>query len=75
MITIERVLEILKADANFRHIKQNDQTDSTWTDVQFDALSYDSRTVSPMTLFLPRVWPLKGISGKSYRGRTGFLRV
>ncbi|MFX3764223.1 UDP-N-acetylmuramoyl-L-alanyl-D-glutamate--L-lysine ligase, partial [Streptococcus suis] len=41
----------MKADANFRHIKQNDQTDSTWTDVQFDALSYDSRTVSPMTLF------------------------
>lgn len=51
MITIERVLEILKADVNFRHIKQNDQTDSTWTDVQFDALSYDSRTVSPTTLF------------------------
>ncbi len=54
MITIERVLEILKADANFRHIKQNGQTDSTWTDVQFDALSYDSRTVSPTTLFFAK---------------------
>ncbi|HEL2383964.1 TPA: UDP-N-acetylmuramoyl-L-alanyl-D-glutamate--L-lysine ligase [Streptococcus suis] len=54
MITIERVLEILKADDNFRHIKQNDQTDSTWTDVQFDALSYDSRTVSPTTLFFAK---------------------
>ncbi|MFX3985469.1 UDP-N-acetylmuramoyl-L-alanyl-D-glutamate--L-lysine ligase, partial [Streptococcus suis] len=27
---------------------------STWTDVQFDALSYDRRTVSPPTLFFAK---------------------
>ncbi|HFI0791954.1 TPA: UDP-N-acetylmuramoyl-L-alanyl-D-glutamate--L-lysine ligase [Streptococcus suis] len=54
MLKIERVLDILKADDNFRHIKQNNQTDSTWTEVQFDALSYDSRTVSPRTLFFAK---------------------
>ncbi|MCK4026059.1 UDP-N-acetylmuramoyl-L-alanyl-D-glutamate--L-lysine ligase [Streptococcus iners] len=54
MITIERVLEILTADDNFRHIKNNNLTASTWTEVQFDALSYDSRKVSPTTLFFAK---------------------
>ncbi len=74
MIKIEQVLDILKADENFRHIKQNNQTVSTWTDVQFDALSYDSRTVSPTTLFLPRVWPLRRNFWKRLL-RAGLLRV
>ncbi|HFI0236696.1 TPA: UDP-N-acetylmuramoyl-L-alanyl-D-glutamate--L-lysine ligase [Streptococcus suis] len=54
MMKMERVIDILKADNNFRQIKQNNQIDSTWTDVQFDALSYDSRTVSPTTLFFAK---------------------
>lgn len=48
MIRIERVIEILTADDNFRTITKEP------ADVTFDALSYDSRTVSPTTLFFAK---------------------
>lgn len=48
MINLERVLEILKADDNFRTITKEP------ADATFDALSYDSRTVSPTTLFFAK---------------------
>ena len=49
MITFDRIIEILKTDANFRSITRNEPTD-----IEFDALSYDSRTVSPTTLFFAK---------------------
>lgn len=54
MITIETLLTILKEDGNFRHINHNKTSYNTWSGVQFDALSYDSRTVSPSTLFFAK---------------------
>lgn len=54
MITIETLLTILKEDGNFRHINHNKTIYNTWSGVQFDALSYDSRTVSPSTLFFAK---------------------
>lgn len=54
MITIERLLTILKEDENFRHIHHHGQDYDSWTEVTFDALSYDSRTVSPNTLFFAK---------------------
>ncbi|HFI0775156.1 TPA: UDP-N-acetylmuramoyl-L-alanyl-D-glutamate--L-lysine ligase [Streptococcus suis] len=49
MITFDRIIEILKTDANFRLITGNEPTA-----IEFDALSYDSRTVSPTTLFFAK---------------------
>ncbi len=49
MITFDRIIKILKTDANFRSITRNEPTD-----IEFDALSYDSRTVSPTTLFFAK---------------------
>lgn len=49
MITFDRIIKILKTDANFRSITRNEPTD-----IEFDTLSYDCRTVSPTTLFFAK---------------------
>lgn len=54
MITIEQVLEVLKKDHNFRDIINQEYYYYSWTGVTFDHLSYDSRDITPSTLFLPR---------------------
>lgn len=54
MITIEHVVKILKADGNLCHIQHKGQLFKNWSGVQFDSLSYDSRTVSPTTLFFAK---------------------
>ena len=51
MITIEQVLEVLKKDHNFRDIIDQDNYYYSWTGVTFDYLSYDSRDVTPSSLF------------------------
>ncbi len=51
MITIEETLDILKKDKNFREILDRGEFLYDWTSVSFDKLSYDSRDVSPSTLF------------------------
>lgn len=59
MITIERILDILKADENFRHISHNHKSYHNWEGITFQSLSYDSRTVDGDTLFFA-----KGLSFK-----------
>ncbi|WP_156010068.1 UDP-N-acetylmuramoyl-L-alanyl-D-glutamate--L-lysine ligase [Streptococcus ruminantium] len=59
MIKIERVLDILKTDGNFRHVSYNQEAFKTWKGISFNALSYDSRTVTSDTLFFA-----KGLSFK-----------
>ena len=54
MITIEHVVKILKADGNLCRIQHKGQLFKNWSGVQFDSLSYDSRTVSPTTLFFAK---------------------
>ena len=54
MITIEQVLEVLKKDHNFRDIIDQDNYYYSWTGVTFDHLSYDSRDVTPSTLFFAK---------------------
>ena len=49
MITFDRIIEILKTDANFRSITRNEPKKK-----KKNALSYDSRTVSPTTLFFAK---------------------
>lgn len=58
MITIEQVLEVLKKDRKFRDIIDQDNYYYSWTGVTFDHLSYDSRDVTPSSLFLPKGLPL-----------------
>ena len=54
MITIEQVLEVLKKDRNFRDIIDQDNYYYSWTGVTFDHLSYDSRDVTPSSLFFAK---------------------
>ena len=54
MITIEQVLEVLKKDHNFRDIIDQDNYYYSWTGVTFDYLSYDSRDVTPSSLFFAK---------------------
>ena len=54
MITIEQVLEVLKKDHNFRDIIDQDNYYYSWTGVTFDHLSYDSRDVTPSSLFFAK---------------------
>ena len=54
MITIEQVLEVLKKDHNFRDIIDQDNHYYSWTGVTFDHLSYDSRDVTPSSLFFAK---------------------
>ena len=54
MITIEQVLEVLKKDHNFRDIIDQDNYYYSWTEVTFDHLSYDSRDVTPSSLFFAK---------------------
>ena len=54
MITIEQVLEVLKKDHNFRDIIGQDNYYYSWTGVTFDHLSYDSRDVTPSSLFFAK---------------------
>ncbi|MDU4839125.1 MAG: UDP-N-acetylmuramoyl-L-alanyl-D-glutamate--L-lysine ligase, partial [Streptococcus salivarius] len=54
MITIEQVLEVLKKDHNFRDIIDQDNYYYSWTGVTFDHLSYDSRDVTPLSLFFAK---------------------
>lgn len=54
MIKIETVLDILKQDHNFREIIKDGQYQFSAKDVTFDQLSYDSRKVSPSTLFFAK---------------------
>ncbi|MGT2911231.1 UDP-N-acetylmuramoyl-L-alanyl-D-glutamate--L-lysine ligase [Streptococcus cameli] len=54
MIKIETVLAILKQDQNFRSIVHQGEFAHHWKEVTFDALSYDSRKVSPTTLFFAK---------------------
>ena len=54
MITIEQVLEVLKKDRNFRDIIDQDNYYYSWTGMTFDHLSYDSRDITPSTLFFAK---------------------
>ena len=54
MITIEQVLEVLKKDRNFRDIIDQDNYYYSWTGVTFDHLAYDSRDVTPSSLFFAK---------------------
>ena len=54
MITIEQVLEVLKKDHNFRDIINQEYYYYSWTGVTFDHLSYDSRDITPSTLFFAK---------------------
>lgn len=54
MIKIETVLDILKADHNFRDIIKDGEYHFSAKNVTFDQLSYDSRNVSPDTLFFAK---------------------
>ncbi len=54
MITIEQVLEVLKKNHNFRDIIDQDNYYYSWTEVTFDHLSYDSRDVTPSSLFFAK---------------------
>ncbi|EQC76675.1 UDP-N-acetylmuramoylalanyl-D-glutamate-L-lysine ligase [Streptococcus sp. HSISS2] len=54
MITIEQVLEVLKKDRNFRDIIDQDHYYYSWTGVTFEHLSYDSRDVTPSSLFFAK---------------------
>lgn len=51
MITIEKTLTILKEDHNFREIISNGHYHYSWQGKTFKAISYDSRQVTPDTLF------------------------
>ncbi|MFC3932653.1 UDP-N-acetylmuramoyl-L-alanyl-D-glutamate--L-lysine ligase [Streptococcus dentapri] len=52
MITMTKVLEILKQDNNFRDISDKGDFLYQWKeDYQFDSISYDSREVTATTLF------------------------
>ncbi|MGT2929159.1 UDP-N-acetylmuramoyl-L-alanyl-D-glutamate--L-lysine ligase [Streptococcus dentasini] len=51
MITMTRVLEILKQDKNFRDISLDGHFYYSWKGVSFSKLSYDSRDVDDSTLF------------------------
>lgn len=51
MITIEKTLDILKTDHNFREILSDGTYHFHWEGVRFDKLSYDSRDVTSSTLF------------------------
>ncbi|GFH41043.1 UDP-N-acetylmuramoyl-L-alanyl-D-glutamate--L-lysine ligase [Pseudolactococcus insecticola] len=55
MITLKTVLTLLKNDQNFRDIIDNNQYFSEpTTDTTFDKISYDSRDVTPSTLFFAK---------------------
>lgn len=54
MITIEQVLDILKTDGNFHHIKHQQAQYSNWEELHFDSLSYDSRKVNASCLFFAK---------------------
>jgi UDP-N-acetylmuramoyl-L-alanyl-D-glutamate--2,6-diaminopimelate ligase/UDP-N-acetylmuramoyl-L-alanyl-D-glutamate-L-lysine ligase len=55
MITLVQVLEILKKDGNFREIVAGGEYLYRWpADVDFSALSYDSRKVDSSTLFFAK---------------------
>lgn len=51
MLNLKIILSILKNDHNFRQIVFNGQYAFDWDDRTFSAISYDSRQVSPDTLF------------------------
>ncbi|WP_067194440.1 UDP-N-acetylmuramoyl-L-alanyl-D-glutamate--L-lysine ligase [Streptococcus sp. DD10] len=51
MIKIETVLTILKQDHNFREILTNNEYAYHASNILFDSLSYDSRCITPSTLF------------------------
>lgn len=54
MIKIDTVLNILKADHNFRDILHQGEFYYNWSDTTFDKLSYDSRDVDATTLFFAK---------------------
>ncbi|EFQ57946.1 UDP-N-acetylmuramoyl-L-alanyl-D-glutamate--L-lysine ligase [Streptococcus downei] len=54
MIKIEQVLDILKQDKNFRDIAYQGDYAYNWSGVTFDHLSYDSRHVTPSSLFFAK---------------------
>lgn len=54
MITIETVIQILKNDHNFREVISNGQLHYSYMGLSFTQLSYDSRDVSPETLFFAK---------------------
>lgn len=54
MITIEKVVELLKNDHNFREIIDGENYHYQWENITFDAISYDSRQVTPTTLFFAK---------------------
>ena len=60
MITLEKILNILKNDNNFREIIVDDEYYLDWTkNVQFSKICFDSRDVDSETLFF-----VKGIAFK-----------
>lgn len=59
MITIEKILNILKADQNFREVIDNDYYYFNYKGLVFHDLSYDSREIKENTLFLQKAIILK----------------
>lgn len=55
MITLEKTLEILKKDHNFREIIFHNQYSLTWKEnPSFSKISFDSRAVDSSTLFFAK---------------------
>ena len=55
MITLEKTLEILKKDHNFREIIFHNQYSLTWKEnPSFSKISFDSRDVDSSTLFFAK---------------------
>ena len=60
MITLEKTLEILKKDHNFREIIFHNQYSLTWKEnPSFSKISFDSRAVDSSTLFFAKGQLLK----------------
>ena len=55
MITLEKTLNILKNDKNFREIIANNRYNWTWAEnPTFNKISFDSRDVDAQTLFFAK---------------------
>ncbi|MGT2958631.1 UDP-N-acetylmuramoyl-L-alanyl-D-glutamate--L-lysine ligase [Streptococcus bovimastitidis] len=54
MIRIETIIDLLKADHNFREVISNDTYYYNFSGLAFDQLSYDSRQVDDKTLFFAK---------------------
>lgn len=69
MITIEKTIDLLKADHNFREVINQGTYFFNFSGLAFNHISYDSRDVSTDTLFLQRELLLKQIISKCHQRR------